>query len=548
MPEEFENSEEPKSENKTTRGLAIASVAESWRFKGQNYLYTIGIDQYKYWTPLKNAVKDVQDFAAILMNHYQFDKDHHFALLNEEATLKNILKYFRELFQIITPEDNLVIYFSGHGHYDEPTKTGYWIPREANEGIEYEHEFINTAIIFDKLKNINSLHTFLLIDACFSGALLYRNKSKPRPEQYKSRLVFASGREVVSDGAEGDNSPFAKAIIRGLTRNTDKYISASELVVEVKKVVNNNTKQTPIDSRLINSGDEGGDFIFHLKMSEAEVWAKTISLNTKEMYKKFMERFPQSAHYQEAQEAYDWLMAHQGNNIQSILRYLNRYQPHGKHVPLAIKTLENLEEEERWKKAKAEGTYASYYNYLQRYPTGKYVAEAKEKINQLAGDEDAKAWEIAKLEHTEAAYLAYITEYPDGRHVDEANDIIHKLPGQRTWRGDTDSDRIVLPPADPIKPTPEHQAWEKAKNANTYIAYHDFLLAHPDSRFVEEAQKIMQEKDDIALNRIKIMAASKTLSLKEKIRQCIRYFDEFPGADNNIYVKQIKDQLEIRGR
>ena len=55
----------------------------------------------------------------------------------------------------------------------------------------------------------------------------------------------------------------------------------------------------------------------------------------------------------------------------------------------------------------------------------------------------------------------------------------------------------------------------------------------------------MKELDDIEYNEIQHLEHDKTISLEEKISRCINYFDNFPGADNNFKVKQIKDEVEF---
>ena len=40
----------------------------------QNYLLVIGIDQYKEFPTLNNAVKDARDIAEVLTSKYRFDQ------------------------------------------------------------------------------------------------------------------------------------------------------------------------------------------------------------------------------------------------------------------------------------------------------------------------------------------------------------------------------------------------------------------------------------------------------------------------------------------
>ncbi len=251
------------------RGLDIGSSEDQWGFTGNNYLFVIGIDDYEHWAVLNCAVKDIEDFTDVLLDRYKFKKEHVFSLKNEEATEQRIRKGFKEIKQVITEKDNLVVYFSGHGHYDPDDLSGYWIPVNARHGDDYEYEYIDTLFIADRLQKINSLHTFLIIDACFSGTMVTQLKSSPRAERYKSRKIFTSGRaEVVSDGPAGGNSPFAEGILMTLRKNLNPYLRASEFIVDVTSYVEKQVTQTPIDGTLLNAKDEGGDFVFHLKNSK----------------------------------------------------------------------------------------------------------------------------------------------------------------------------------------------------------------------------------------------------------------------------------------
>ncbi|CAN5332471.1 hypothetical protein BH23BAC1_BH23BAC1_17880 [soil metagenome] len=512
-----------------TKGLDFDFSETNWGFSGKNYLFVIGIDKYQHWTPLKCAVKDVRDFVKIVTERYQFDDSQVFMLLDEEGTQKNILKIFRELAQIVTTQDNLVIYFSGHGHYDEVSKTGYWIPVDSETGHENEYQFINTAIIVDRLKGIDSLHTLLIIDACFSGTLITQIRSSPRSERYKSRRVFTSGRaEVVRDGPEGGNSPFAKGILNNLSLNTSKHFPASKLILDVIEYVEKEAQQTPTDARLVNADDQGGDFVFHLKISEAELWANVVSQNTKEAYQKFMEQFPQSGHFAEALEAFDWLKAFQINTINSLHQFLSKYQPSGKYIPLAIKTLDELEEEKCWKQAAEKNTLSAYFDYLYRYPDGKYVAEAKEKTRQMPGDEDDKAIQRAIEVNETEAYQEYLNKPGTKKHQEMAEKKLSSLS------------------AHPIKHTEEEFSWDKAQSTATYIGLLNFIQVYPQSKYLEDARREMKRLDDIALNQVRLAEHNSNISLHEKIKKCIDYFNDFPGAGNNPKVKQIKDRLEIK--
>lgn len=482
------------------RGLDFSPATDSWGFKGNNYLFLIGIDTYKYWPQLNCAVKDIEDFQKVLLDRYQFREEFAITLKNEEATEKNILRKFNELAGKITEQDNLVVYFSGHGHYDEVTKSGYWIPVNSQTGIDNEHEFVNTAIVVDKLRYINSLHTFLIIDACFSGTLMVQLRSSPRDERYKSRRILSSGRaEVVSDGLKGGNSPFAKGLLATLTLNKDPYIRTSKLIVDVKEYVAKEAKQVPRDAVLLNSDDQGGDFVFHLKITESEFWSGVVKENKAEGYKKFMEHFPESEHIEEAKESYDWLLASNKNTLNSLQEYIDKYRSKGgKYLDLAIKTQRKIESESLWRETLAQDTISGYNHFIYLFPESEHAEKALQRIKEKGSK-------------------------PEPRAKHEVN-----------------KKQFVPPEA-----SDDQQKWQETKQKNIYQGYLEFTRTYPDSNFKEEAVERMTRLDDLALNRINILVAKDNISLEEKMEACYQYFDDFPGAQNANAVKKVKDQLEI---
>jgi hypothetical protein len=112
---------------------------------------------------------------------------------------------------------------------------------------------------------MNTRHTFLVVDACFSGSL-FASRTRgytENVEKFRSRWGLASGRlETVSDGAYGENSPFASSFIGYLEKSQKDKIPVSEVVQHVKMEVSEVAKQTPIGNALRDVGDEGGEFVF----------------------------------------------------------------------------------------------------------------------------------------------------------------------------------------------------------------------------------------------------------------------------------------------
>lgn len=231
----------------------------------KNYLLMIGIDQYQSWPALNNAVSDIESIKEVLVKSYRFEPADVITLVNEGATRTNIYTTLRGLIEKISSQDNLLIYFSGHGYFDKLLNEGYWVPVDAPSGSDVSGYIPNSQIL-KIIENINSQHTFLVADACFSGSLFSTATRgySDHVEKYKSRWGLASGRlEVVSDGVQGTNSPFAQGFMEFLKYNKDEKVAASDLIQFVKKKVTEANQQTPMGSPLKGVGDEGGEFIFY---------------------------------------------------------------------------------------------------------------------------------------------------------------------------------------------------------------------------------------------------------------------------------------------
>ena len=316
--------------------------------KGKNYLLAIGVDQYKHWPPLQNAVKDAKDIIEVLTTQYQFEPDAVYTLFDAKATESNIYNIIRDLKRTITPEDNLLVYYSGHGHYDKDFDEGHWIPVDAD--TNNEDRYISNSNIIKRINAIDAHHIFMIVDSCFSGSLVVANRSFMIDEHYRSRRIFSSGRlEAVSDGNPGENSPFASLLLARLKRNTDKFVNTTDLVQYVKKTIAAKSNQAPVEGRIQNSKDEGGEFVFHLKVDEQDLWNNVV----------------------------------QENSIEAFENYLS-YYPEGSFVVSAKRKLLALREEGVWNSAKAKDNETAYRDYMQKYAgTGKYLMEAQSRLASL---------------------------------------------------------------------------------------------------------------------------------------------------------------------
>ena len=145
---------------------------------GKYVALVIGINSYNgYWHPLKTAVNDASEIADVLKNEYRFSEVH--TLIDGEATRRNIIEKFEWLTKNVTPDDNLLIFYAGHGQYNKAFNKGYWVPVDAKSNSVADYISNNDVKTF--LGGIPSKHTLLITDACFAGDIFRGGETEQIP-------------------------------------------------------------------------------------------------------------------------------------------------------------------------------------------------------------------------------------------------------------------------------------------------------------------------------------------------------------------------------
>ncbi|MDI1234098.1 MAG: caspase family protein [bacterium] len=228
-----------------------------------NKLFIIGIDKYTNHKQLKSCVRDVLDFKNILLEKYYFNEENVYELLDEKATSINIQDALNGYSKATSTEDNLVIFFSGHGGMDIKSDRGFWIPAEGSR--EYTSWIPNETVI-TLINNIKCKHIFLICDSCFSNSLLISSGTKASIDysKHSSRWALTSAFAEAKDSDEESNTLFTETILSYL-ENAQSDVRVSELIEEVKRVFLSNLFQQPQGYPLLSNGHKGGEFVFETK-------------------------------------------------------------------------------------------------------------------------------------------------------------------------------------------------------------------------------------------------------------------------------------------
>jgi hypothetical protein len=254
-----------------SRGMHIEDEAAGAPLSiGKQYCLLIGVSRYSEWLPLENPVRDARALKSVLTSRYRMDEC--IELYDENATKANIVSTFSRLKGSLSSNDSILIYYAGHGHYEESSDTGFWIPYDAGTDRSARSNWISNSEISDYISRLASIHVFLISDSCFSGGILnlsrgFREMDEfEEASQYFNKAYLRVARQVITSGAfedVPDKSSFSKALIETLKSNhhllIDPYILFSEIRLSVKET-------TPLIGNLKKAGhQDGASFLLFLK-------------------------------------------------------------------------------------------------------------------------------------------------------------------------------------------------------------------------------------------------------------------------------------------
>jgi hypothetical protein len=227
----------------------------------------IGNNNYDGFAKLSSASSDASEIGSILSSRYGFKVD---VLTN--ATRAQLLLKLSTLATTLKANDNLLIYYAGHGQIDAAGK-GYWVPIDGKQNDPTS--WVGNDAITDFLGATLAKHVMVVADSCYAGTLS-GSAIRPIPatakdedvlfiSRVKARTVLASGglAPVLDSGGNG-HSIFASAFIRALNSG-DGLMDGNRLFEEVNtQVVQRSAAaripQRPQYSALKHAGHQGSDF------------------------------------------------------------------------------------------------------------------------------------------------------------------------------------------------------------------------------------------------------------------------------------------------
>jgi predicted nucleic acid-binding Zn-ribbon protein len=240
---------------------------------GTFHALVIGNDLYKTYPALKGAVADATAVAGLLKSRYGYE-----TRLLTNANRFEILSALNDMREQLKEDDNLLIYYAGHGELDN-ARQGYWLPVEAQ--ADAPTSWISNRAVSDILTTMNARHVLVIADSCYSGTMTRTSLATfggtmasdswgdwvKTMTGGRSRTALTSGGvQPVADTARGEHSMFAGALIGALSDN-NQLLTGQRLYREVAtsmalKGGSGGLQQVPEYAPIQFAGHEAGEFFF----------------------------------------------------------------------------------------------------------------------------------------------------------------------------------------------------------------------------------------------------------------------------------------------
>jgi len=246
--------------------------------KRKDYALLFAIDEYddEQWKDLTNPVNDAEAIATELEEVYGFNIE-----LIKNFTQDEVILKLREYAEKSYDEyDQLLIFFAGHGQYDDLLGQGYIVSKNSRMNDIAKSTYISHSVLRNAIDNIPNQHILLTMDVCFGGTfdpLIARAGSRGGEDMYKEietnafinrklryktrKYITSGGKQYVPDGRPGMHSPFANKFLEALRSEggRDNIVTLNELYGWLERI--NPEPRTGG----FGTNEAGSDFVFVVK-------------------------------------------------------------------------------------------------------------------------------------------------------------------------------------------------------------------------------------------------------------------------------------------
>ena len=237
---------------------------------GKDYALLFATNEFSEYSSLVNPIPDAKAISKELKQEYGYEV--------EVVTNPSLEEFFLKLREYAGKhygnEDQLFIFFAGHGIFDDTFKEGFVVASDSKKSDPGKSSYVSHARLHTIINNIPCDHVLLMLDVCFGGTFdqkvahrgseeIYEAAEKDkyirRKLQYNTRLYITSGgKEYVPDGRPGAHSPFTRKFLEALRNQggSDGILTYREILVYIDQ-----TKPEPRSGEF-GDNEPGSDFLF----------------------------------------------------------------------------------------------------------------------------------------------------------------------------------------------------------------------------------------------------------------------------------------------
>jgi hypothetical protein len=421
-----QNSSPPDS-----RQLQQLEPVKAWPTKAKRWALVIGVDQYSdpQISPLKGAANDAHNLADSLVRYAGFPTDQVILLATDQPqerqpTRLNILRRLSNLASLVPKDGLLLLSFAGHGI--ERGGQAYLVPSDSqltDDITLLEESAVSVTRVRDRIKATGVGQVVVLLDACRNDPGGRADAPNPLTQSYVNGFNFdVRNREVTAfftlyataigerayEYTEKRQGYFTWAVVEGLKGGAANDKGEVTLASLVKFVQENVPKRVAID---LGAGKPQRPF-YQLEGYKAEELVIAIATSTS----------TSSTSTAPAVDSAAFEMSY-------------------------------------WDSIKSGSNVEDFKAYLKEYPTGRFAALAKNRIDSLtsagksetskpassASTTELAFWDTVKNSNNGDDFRAYLNKYPQGEFVELANNRLRAIekpsPTQppvvniKSWKG-----------------------------------------------------------------------------------------------------------------
>ena len=238
---------------------------------GRNYALLFAVDTYDHWPKLRYPHFDAINIKQDLEDIYGFEVE-----LIQNPTKADILRELHKYAQKeYAPEDQLLIFFAGHGDFDTVTNMGYLVSQDTKKPEDdiVRLSYFSHSYFRDIIDRMSCKHIFLVMDTCYSGTFDERLAMRGREENVSPALTQAdverlstyTTRWYLTSGANEqvpDDSLFIRALLEALRSKggRDNTLTIKEILTYLEDL----SDPTPCFDEFGRNAP-GSDFLFIAK-------------------------------------------------------------------------------------------------------------------------------------------------------------------------------------------------------------------------------------------------------------------------------------------